>query len=376
VKLEVKIVSFLLLAIAALHSYTLDLFPLPWFDELHFSGIAKSLAEQGNLKSYFLTSTKGEMNSVAYGPVFFTLNAFFIDLFGFSLYSVRLSTLFFGLFNILLIYLLSLHFRINRITRIAVIICFGLDAVYSTTLHEARMETLVVFFLLLSLCVFYISKWTDYRKVVVIAVLCVLCFLTSPRSFFLLTPLSVLLFVELQTNKLKFTFVFASIFLLIYSVWVLFIHHDYLTWLHYYQGLMKGNTTAHAGYLGGNFYVSKAQYALISITSLLVLLTIKHSFKFKSIVWFLYACLLLFYLIIYDWGVYSTLVIPFFYLLLLFLLHQFSKQKPWFNLVLLPLFLFNLLFFTLKLGTVILEKNNRSTALVASKLKTIVPAGE
>lgn len=374
-KLEFKIVFGFTLSLAVLHWWLLDLYPLPWFDEVHFAGISKSLATDGSLKSYFLTATKGEMNSVSYGPVFFTLNAFLINLFGFSIYTLRSVTLFFGLMNLLLLYLLSVKFLVQRIIRLGIVFCFGLDAVYSTTLHEARMETLVTFFVLLSLTVFYLSDWKEVKKVVVIALLLVLCFLTSPRSFFLIGSVAVLFLFEIKESRLKMALLFSVLFVGVYSVWVFTIYGDYQNWFAYYQTLMQGNSTAPSGYLGGNFYVSKAQYLLLLTVCLASFVVFIAPKKLPKITWCLYAIIVLFYTLIFDWGVYSSLIIPFFYFLLMLLLNQLGQIQPKTVILIIPLLLFNFLFFGLKTSTVILEKNNRSTELVTQQLQKLIPKG-
>ena len=353
-----------------LHCYTIDLFPLPWFDEVHFAGISKNLADEGNLKSHFLRFTKGNENSLSYGPVFFAIQSIFIKFFGFNIYSVRLTTLLFGFANAIFVYILGCRITKSQFTSSLVSICFSLDLFYSTTLHEGRMETLITTLFLTALLVISSQSLKNYWRVSITSFLCVLSFSTSPRSFILIIPLIAYLMYNSPKYHLNMLGIFFSIFIVTYSLWVFLAFDSVSHWFYHYLGVIKGNKTAVHGYLVGNFYIPMSQYVLIS--TVLILMFVNRKVIKQPIVFLLLSVLLMFYALVHDWGNYSSLIIPLSYLLLLFLLvNTPGRMKK--ILFITPLLVFNLFYFSLKMSSSILEKEFRSIDLISLELAKVIP---
>ncbi len=356
--------------VVLLHCYTLNLFPLPWFDEVHFAGISKSLAEEGNLKSHFLSFTKGNENSLSYGPVFFAIQSLFIKLFGFNIYATRLPTLLFGFANVVLVYVLGSKITKSKFTASLIATCFSLDLFYSTVLHEGRMETLIVTLFLAALLVINSVYLKDYVKVSLTSLLCVISFSTSPRSFILIIPLVAYLMYHTPKHHLNMLGLFTSIFIVTYSLWVFLAFDSISHWIYHYIGVIKGNKTAAHGYLIGNFYIPVSQYPLIFTT--LFLTGVNRKAIKKSVVFLMFASLLMFYTLVHDWGNYSSLVIPLYYLLLIFLLFK-TPERMKRVLFIAPLLTFNIFYFSLRMGSSILEKESRSQALISVELADLIP---
>lgn len=351
------------------HCFTLNLFPLPWFDEVHFAGISKSLAEAGNLKSHFLTFTKGNENSLSYGPVFFAIQAISIKLLGFNIYSTRLPTLLFGYLSIIMVYLIGIRVSKSYTKSSLVSSIFIIDLFYSTNMHEARMETLITCLFLTGLLILLKENLTQTKKVITTAIIAVTCFSTSPRSFVLILPLVALLMYQTTEKHINMMALFFTIFLGFYSIWILFAFDGFQEWIQHYLNVIKGNKTAVNGYLGGNFYIPSSQYILIGTLLCLIYLNktkLKTPTKFVLI-----ATIIIFYSTVYDWGNYSSLILPSFYLLIILLIEKVSLHKTFFYLA--PLIVFNVFFFSIKSTSIILEQENRNHHKIATELKQIVP---
>ena len=364
---------FITLLVMILHCYTLDLFPLPWFDEIHFAGISKSLADDGNLASHFLSFTKGNTNSLSYGPVFFAIQSSFIKLFGFNIHSIRLSTLIFGIANVIIVYVIGLRITNSKITSSFVGICFSMDLFYSTILHEGRMETFISLLFLSSVLLIQSKSINDYIKVGLVSLLCVLSFSTSPRSFILIIPLIAYLLYNIPKNHMIMGLLFFSIFFFVYSFWLFFAFDSLSHWFYHYLAVIKGNKTAIYGYLGGNFYIPKSQYLLIITT--LILTFVNRKLIKQPLVFLFLGNLLMFYSLVHDWGNYSSLVIPLYYLLIILLLNNISSKKSR-MLFITPLLLFNMFYFSIKMISTVLEREHRSIDTVSVNLSKIITPGD
>lgn len=72
---QLSVFGFLLLIIAY-HLFTLEIQPLPWFDEVYFASIADNFINNGSLVPEIGSYARNGRPALTYGPVYFFLQAY------------------------------------------------------------------------------------------------------------------------------------------------------------------------------------------------------------------------------------------------------------------------------------------------------------
>ena len=337
------------------HFATLHLYPFPWFDEAFFASITDSYLQKETFIPDVVRVVKGNKESLAYGPVYFWLTALWVKITSFSAYNFRMVSLVFGILSSIVLW---------RITKSKLALLLIIDPFFSIGLHHARMETTAIFFVLLSLLCF------QNKKMEVGALWFSIAFLTTPRIFFFLPAILVyLLLQKISYQKIVFAL---FIFLSIYATWIFAKHGSIQNWFNYYSKVINGNDTATSGFIGANFYIPKHEYLLIGATLFSVLL----NFYFKKCLSFLSVfgvlAIFSFYFLITDWGYYSVLILPIYYLILLGTL---SDIKFSWKVVLLTILLtFNGVYLCYKISS-IMNTNYQEISASEKHILSIIPSG-
>lgn len=327
-----------------IHIATLDVYPFPWFDEVYFASITKSLSENGTFVPSVVSTIKGNSEALAYGPLYFSSTSFFTSLFGFSAFTFRLTGLIFGLVCAALLFLITKNKW-----------AFGLlviDPFFGLAMHQGRMETMAACFILASL--YFLVE----EKNIVAGIMIGIAVLVTPRIFFFIPPFALLVF--LQKDGFKSILKFFAPFIVIYIGWVYSKFGGVFSWVDYYRKVLQGNETAVHGYFGGNCYIPIHEWLLILITLAIVAFQLFKRQRLSRISLFSLISIVGFYLFVKDWGPYSILILPFYYLILFDGLRM-NGQAIWGAVVLLVCF--NLGYTVLKTYSSIIREDSNKNAL-------------
>ena len=326
----------ILILLAAWHIATLIYNPLPWFDETFYASIAKSWSEgRGFLLNICPMQTHGK-EMLYYGPVYFIITGLSFKLLGINAFSFRIITLLFTILTIFAVDLILKKSSVSVLVRRITIFILGFNNIIVLSSHSGRMDMAALFFTLMAFY-FYLSsekKYAVFRMVT----FAVLALLTTPRIAVFLIPLFALAFYSFAKqkswNKLLI-FIFTPI--LLYSIWIFWGFGSWHNFISYYlnnEYIDTKNQTINTFYfIGGNFMVHYYQWPVI-ISSILgfILFAIKQNKKvLKSTLLFLVP-VFFYYLMVFDTGRYSALVIPFWYIIFAILIQNLNKLKiPFFK---------------------------------------------
>lgn len=349
------------IVVVLLHFITLSIYPLPWFDEVFMASVAQNYLEEGTMIPDVVQLTRGSHESISYGPVYFLFTGLAIHLGDIGPGVFRLVGLLAGVGSVILLGFIVYDFTKNRLLSYVLPLLLLLDPFFSLSMHQGRMETLVVFLVLAAFRVYQLKLHAGYTSV-----LLALTYLTTPRSFVLLIPLLLFFILDLTDKKKKMQLIALCLpgFLLV----MLWIINKFDTPWHYIDhmiSLSKGNKTAVHGYLGFNTYIPAQQYMLLFTVVICMATAIfrqKKSF-FKKRHWFILGGIVLFYAVIYDWGPYSVLILPLLYLL------TAEVSRYW---IIIPLCLFNLTYTGAKFTQIFIEQEHRKGSSVAHVMDQIV----
>ncbi len=214
------------------HVATLIYSPVPWFDEETYANITESFLKNGHFyeeaRNISVATSKLDL---AYGPVYFMLQAAVTTLFGFSIFTFRMTNLFFGFGCLFLIYKVCRQLKFSDQVTLVTLLLIGLDPQFNQFLHSGRMDFVALFFFLSSYLVFT-SIENDKAKSYLLkgsltGVLMACAFLTNPRILFAFSFYPFFFLYELISGKfknivpllVKYAAV-AVLFTSLYSVWV------------------------------------------------------------------------------------------------------------------------------------------------------------
>ena len=169
------------------HFITLIYSPIPWFDEVSLASVTDSYIKNG---TYYETCRILVIpdEKLVYGPLFFMLQAFIIKILGFSIFSVRLSSLVFGIIILGMIYKICQHFRFSTAATFVAIAIVAFEPNFNQFLHSGRMDFMTLFFFLLSYLVYIkVANGVNAKTALqglIIGVLLACAALTTPRIIF------------------------------------------------------------------------------------------------------------------------------------------------------------------------------------------------
>lgn len=369
--------------------YSLDLQPMPWFDETFFASIAHNFWLKGTFVPEIAATAMEQKPVLLYGPIYFILTSLSFKLLGFGIWQFRIVQLLFGFIVVFLILKIK-NQSLNQKSFVkmdlfwaSLLLC---DPFFNLILHEGRMEFVALTFILISICLIYKSFLkTNIYYFIFSGISISLALLTSPRVFFILIGLSGLMIFFLYQKRvsLKNCFILLITSVITYSIWIIYVG-GFLKFKAIYFGTFdnSGAGDSISNYIFSNFYIPKHEYLLISIVILVLLFTLmikKELFKNELVLTSL-VIIILFYCLIKDWGPYSAYILPLYYLILMILIEQLLcfKHKITVNVVKifsLILISFNVFIFGLRMYYTLSTINARSQTLALNFVKKHIPKG-
>ena len=199
-----KIVLSLLFTVYAIYHFaTLQISPLPWFDETYFASLTHTYLETGIMQTKIAMILNDGREVVEYGPCYFWLTALAFKIFGFGILQFRIIGLLFGFF---LIYIFYRFLKLTGTNMIFLfLLLFAFDPILHSSMHGGRMDTMAASLSLFSV-VLFLENRVKGNSILYFISGCsgALAILTTPRSGFLLIPVALMLFVSwVKTKNLK-----------------------------------------------------------------------------------------------------------------------------------------------------------------------------
>jgi 4-amino-4-deoxy-L-arabinose transferase-like glycosyltransferase len=339
------------------HIFTLSYNPLPWFDDTYFASITMSLIEHGDFIPRISYHAQDGWEALIYGPVYFFLTGIPLKIFGLGLLQFRIVNLLFGFMSI---WVCLKIIRLNGFSGSAIVFIsvLALDPFFTLSMHEGRMDLTALFFALLSL--YYILK-NGKKDICYSAVSASLALLTTPRSAIVIIGVVMILVVNsYKDGRYKPLIIWSAILLGIYATWIFYAFGGPLECLNYYKDVEEREH-----YLGGRFYIPRQEHVLIVAALFSIFINfIRKRTDFPDLLSSIsIAVILLFYAIVLDWGPYSALIIPFYYMLIFNkdeFRWSFSNPRLYLLIVLL---MHNTCYFSLKSLQIIASMEQRDPAI-------------
>jgi 4-amino-4-deoxy-L-arabinose transferase-like glycosyltransferase len=378
----VYLLSFFVFLLFIYHLATLNISPIPWFDETFLASLTASFNETKKLNLGIAPfAYKGEV--LIYGPVYFWITSFTTRILGFDIFSFRLPGLVFGILC-LLVYYKVLRIYLTRGLALVVVAAFALDPLLSTHMHSGRMEPTTLFFALVSILLVLKVISGSYKTPKAVFLFAVAGFsfsvalLTTPRAGFLLVALAITQIYYLS-KKISFERIlqllsFGATLIAVYVIWIFLAFGNFANYLAYYAGLTE--------YVGGNFSFPKQQIPLILTTVMAVILGLikNHKQPISELVVLALASIAVFYIVVNDTGTYSVYILPFYYALLGIAVSTLLPRPPWDGYKmwmkvtpLIAILAFNLLFFSFKFITVYMTSDSRDPKHITTFIKKYIP---
>lgn len=318
-----RITFFVLFAIAysSLQLLTLSSYTLPWFDESFLASITYSLSQGKGFELAVSPLSHHSEQVLVYGPVYFLLTWLSTTFAGFTPWGYRLVNLLAAFAVVFLLYK-----RLQRYSKARWLLLLLLfDPIFLQDAHSGRMDMVALAFVFGSFSKVTSTNYT-YRSFLAVGITAALALLTTPRIAFILLPLGIFYLIRgYQLKQMKPVWLSAGICLLIYFLWIIWAFGDVNNFISYY--FQSGDKTLANTFIGINTQVPAFQWPLlISAFSF----TLYQTYKSKNINVLQLNFMLpviMFYLTVVDTGIYSALVVPFLYSLMIVAWPFVHKQK-------------------------------------------------
>jgi len=348
------------------HAVTLEVSPIPWYDEVCLASESLSYLNTGkiSLTIYpWLYSLDKEI--LQYGPIYFMLTKFSLSFFGFGIFQFRMVNLLAGLLSIWISYRILKLFIPNKNALYLFVVLISTDAVLFQNMHSGRMDLVALFPVLCAVYLLF-KNLRDLKMKYVggVSLLVSMAMLTTPRVIFFTIAIGFYIVYIHHKNLNKLTLsilLYGGILGFVYCAWIYIAFGDISNFLNYYSS----NATLNA-HIGGNFYIQKIQYPLVAIFllfSMIGLLKLVDTNK-KIFIVFAVGTIILFYLIVFDYGLYSVFILPFYYISIFILIStisiRYNRLKPIIGIILLiAINVSSMVFKGLYIGVFYNERNNR-----------------
>ena len=368
--LKTVILSFF--AIMAIWSIlTLSISPIVWYDEVFFASMTHSFAEGNGLA---LELDNGSPFYI-YGPVYFLFTYISTQIGGFSIFSFRIVNLLFSFGCVGVLWMIMKIKKNSSIAKYVVAALFMTDVLFISNGHSGRMEFVALFFVLLAYYYWVKNLNLGY---IGIAVSLSLAVMTTPRCVMIAFPLALYYFCKLvkDRNWLK-TGVYVSIPILLYLIWIYASYGSIDTFIAYFtkSNDVSQNASLTERFIGGNFYVPKWNYPLLILFLLSMVIAVWRKQLSKISLYIL--PIALFYILVYDTGLYSVYILPFFLLAIISVYTALSEKDRWikktFHVAISICLLINLSIFSYKSVALLATAKSRDYSLVESWLNKRIP---
>ncbi len=240
-----RIFFVLSFCILLLHVLTLNISPVPWFDEVFFLSISESFKEEGVFRLAMAPYYDKEI--LTYGPIYFVLTALSTEVFGLGVFQFRIVNFLFSLLAVFAFKkILSTNFNLSKTSAFGLSLALFLEPIFHANSHGGRMDMVALFFVLMSIHHYLKSHYNKEIRysILLSGVFASLALLTTPRLAVFIFAIPLMLLIELIRSKLnirilKKALLWGIIILFVYSIWVFVAFGGINEMLDYYSNLTQ-----------------------------------------------------------------------------------------------------------------------------------------
>lgn len=362
------------------HLFTLQLSPLPWFDEVVYADITDSYIHNQffDLK---LSPVFSQGEVLCYGPVYFYLQSLICKLAGFDAFQFRLLNFVSGLLIVVLGSLLLKRANLGKPWILFFVTALLTETLYNQVLHSGRMDLVAVLWMLLSYRHYFL--FVDSRKkahLLLAAFFLSTALLTTPRILFACSFYAVdfvwLAFRYRKFSLLKPYLLMGVIAGLVYTCWVYMAYGSYANYIDSLFQLNEyiGNPSLFSSIVRYKYHIGLWLCLLILLPAYLLN---KPAFSAveKQTLLICLANILGFHLLVREAGPYTAMVMPFYLLFICIVLARCTVRYRPLKVLVYLLLIPNIILFVLK-GLVVLKTwEERSPAQVEKTISRAIPRG-
>jgi len=375
--------SIFLLLYVAFHLITLDISPLPWFDETFYTSITVNYIEKGTFYQTVMPLFNGGQEILWYGPIYFWFTSVPVKILGLSIFNFRIVSLLFGFLNIyIIVRLFRLSIKDYKILGICLILLM-LDPLFNSSMNSGRMDSVALCFALTSWYLFFSSEketvtWIKPGVLLLLAgFFAGLAMLTTLRIYFLFISLGMTLVIKCIREKNITPALRGILFGVIPSIMGLF-------WIYYAFGSLD-NFLNQYYYIRGiqkmGFRIATKQYPMFIFTIFSIVYGIFKKGKAyfsDNIIILSVLSVLLFYIVMDDTGPYSFFILPCYYFILLYSFQPIEKVsiRNLKSILIIFLLLWNIGIFTLKSFSLFFTYSQRKSTEITDFIRENIPPGK
>ena len=359
------------------HIVTLQRSPLPWFDEVFFANMTKSLQSSGKLYLPMSTGQYEGEEILHYGPIYFYTQAFITKWLGFGLLQFRTLNFLSGVGILVIMIQIARKLFISPTLVCFLFLFLIFDPAISSNMHSGRMDALAMFLFLLGFYFYFVSS-KSLKSSIFASLLFSFSILTTPRIGFLFLVLPVKMFYDYLFTRCSFNYLIKT-HVLVYII----IFTSFLCWIFFKIGsindyilLFSQNSTFETLYtlfhLPPIYQLPAFIYFCFLFIYLLVNLLFKKDIVFdkkidKSLV--VSIIIMPFIYIVFIKGGYTIYLMPFLYLAILNFINFLQKSNisiKIHSIILSVLLAINVFLFLYKSIILISSWNSRNSELFSS----------
>lgn len=354
---------------------TLTYSPIVWFDEIFMADYTRNLITTGHL---YNTLDPTINKHCIYGPVFFIISAIPTSIFGLNIFTVRVVNLVAFFISALFVGKILKEYKVCQEWIFFLVFLFLLDPLNISNSHSGRNDFTAIALFLASFWM-YKKKYFGLRYVMAISLLLTLAYLTTPRIAVVATPLALVVFINLirSKNYLSASF-YVCIPIIIISSWLTISYGSPITFFEHITHSSSNDSRGASStyFLCGGFHIAFYHYIplLLSLINTAICFVKK---KYKTGV-LLFLPIILYYMLITDFGGYSMFITSFFYISIGLLMLNTEKTKNIKYLAkgaVILILLTNISIFIFKSATIFLTLNTRDETKVELWMKEHLPKG-
>lgn len=378
-----SIIFYLILIVLIVwHLISINISPLPWFDETVFASVTRSFLINHNFNlSICPLLTKNQI--LAYGPVYFLLTSLNCKIFGFGLFQIRIINLLFAGFSVIIITKIQKLLLIRSVYIKYTFLLLIFDVIFIQNAHSGRMDLVALFFGLIPYYIYFKNSKNKF-DIFLFAFSSIIALLTTPRILIIILPVNLFFFYQLFiTKKWNQIITILVIQISLFLSWVITEFGTIVSFFNYYTktkfdlGSTSNNLTT---FIGGNFYFPFYQLPIILLGLFSLILLIRNGFK-NNHFYLLYFPIVLFYLLVKDTGIYSAMIIPFWYLVIILSFETITYSSNILNVkliykyLLILIFIINFSIFLIKVTSVLNSVSVRNPINLDNWVHNNIPEG-
>ena len=307
------------------HLLTLSFSPIPWIDEVAFADLTHSFSRNHTFYENAF-GFGGHEPVLIYGPVYFMIQTAVTKVFGFTLFTFRMTNLFFGLADLALIYRLCMRLNLKAGVAMLIVFIISLDPQFNQFLNSGRMDFVALFFYLAAFLLLLAQRSRERQNIaclILAGILLSLAALTNPRILFAYPAFAAYFVYDLYLSKrltrqivLRYGVICASM-LAVYYLWVLMEFGSFGRYLS--ETFNNQNIKNHVGFNAGNFYFRYNVLFFIGAFACIALLIFRKKVKENAELLLATAPVIMGFLLIVTHGIsgrYYGTIVPFVILLI------------------------------------------------------------